>query len=116
MRIRTASSNSPIQKNGTRRHLTVAIRVHSPRGADAPPSPDEQALREERRLLKEARVTRQARARLPTTVTSGPVKVATPPKDTKAAKGDRPLRAKKLTMKAGNLEAAKKAERKSAET
>ncbi len=89
-------------------------------------SADEQALLEERRLLKEGRAQRQARATLPKAKAVGPVKEARPPrapkapkvakapKEAKVAAGNKPSRAERLTKKAENLEAARKATRKSA--
>ena len=131
MPIRTASLTHQIQKNGARLHVAMAIRLHS-QGADQPASEHEQALLEERRLLKEANAQRHAQAKLPRAkpkpawmlkepkpprAPKAP-KAAKEPKEAKAAKSskDHKSRADKLTQKAENLEAAKKAAKKSAKT
>ena len=127
MPIRTASLTHQIQKNGARLHLAMASRAHS-QGADQPASEHEQALLDERRLLKEEQAKRQALAKLPKPKAAKLVKKAKPPKppkapkaakepkEAKAAKDNKPSRADKLTKKAQNLEAAKKAAKKSAKT
>jgi hypothetical protein len=130
MPIRTASLTHQIKKNGARLHLAMASRAYS-HGADQPPSAQETALHEERRLLKEARAERQAKAKLPRQKAVGWIKEAKPPKapkapkppkaakepkEAKATKGNKPSRADKLIRKAENLDAAKKAARKSAKT
>lgn len=131
MPIRTASLNHRIQKNGARLHLAMLSRVHS-QGADQPPSEQEHALLDERRLLKETRAKRQAQANLPKPKVAKVVKESKPPKAPKAPKAakepkqpkdaksakdkNKPTRAEKMTRKAENLEAAKKAARKSAKT
>jgi len=128
MPIRSASLNKQIQKNGARLHLAMAIRVHS-EGADHPPSEQEQALRDERRFLKEAKTKRQQQAKLPKPKAAWLAKPPKPPKapkaakepkeakeakPAKAAKDHKPSRADKLAKKAENLDAAKKAAKKSA--
>ena len=126
MPIRTASLNHQIHKIGARLHLAMASRAHS-RGADQPLSEREQALLNERRLLKEANAKRQAQATLPKPKAAKPVakppklpkapkapKAAKEPKEAKAAKAHKPSRAEKLTKKAENLEAEKRAAKKSA--
>jgi hypothetical protein len=127
MPIRSASLNKQIHKNGARLHLAMAIRVHS-EGADRAPSEHEQALRDERRFLKEAKAKRQQQPKLPKPkaawLTKPPKppkapkapKAAKEPKEAKAAKGHGPSRADKLAKKAENLDAAKKAAKKSAKT
>ena len=130
MPIRTASLSHQIQKNGVRLHLAMAIRAHS-QGADHPVSEHEQALLDERRSLKEAKAQRLAEAKLPKPKAAKIVKEAKPakapkppkapkaakePKAAKSGKDHKPSRADKLTKKAENLEAAKKAEKKSAKT
>ena len=92
-------------------------------------SADEQTLLEERPLLKEGRAQQQARATLPKAKAVRPVKEARPPrapkapkapkvakapKEAKVAAGNKPSRAERLTKKAENLEAARKATKKSA--
>ena len=122
MPIRTASLTPQIQKNGVRLHLAMTSRAYS-QGADQPPSAQEKALLEERRLLKEAKAERQVQAKLPRQKAVRWIKEAKPPKapkapkepkEAKATKGNKPSRADKLIRKAENLEAAKKAARKSA--
>ena len=129
MPIRTASLTRQLTKNGARLHLAMMSRAHS-QGPDQPASAHEQALLDERRSLKEAKAQRQAQARLPKppkVAVAKPVKAAKPPKppkppkaakEPKAAKGGdhKPSRADKLAKKTENLEAAKKAARKSAKT
>lgn len=127
MPIRTASLTHQIQKNGARLHLAMASRAHS-QGADMPASAHELTLLEERRSLKEARAQRQVQAKLPKQRAVRLMKVAKPPKapkapkvakepkEAKATKGNKPSRADKLTKKAENLDAAKKAAKKSAKT
>jgi hypothetical protein len=130
MPIRIASLSHQIQKNGARLHLAMASRTFS-KGVDQPASDHEQALLDERRLLKEARAKRQAQAKLPKPKATKLVKEAKPlkplkppkapkaakgPKEAKAAKNNKPSRADKLKRKAENLEADKKAARKSAKT
>ena len=126
MPIRIASLSHQIQKNGARLHLAMARRTFS-KGVDLP-SDHEQALLDERRLLKEARTKRQALAKLPKPKATKLMKQAKPlkppkapkaakgPKEAKAAKNNKPSRADKLKKKAENLEADKKAARKSAKT
>jgi hypothetical protein len=130
MPIRTSSLNHKIQDNGARLHRAMVLRAHS-QGADGPASGQEQELMAERRALKEARAQRQAQAKLPKPKAAKPVHEAKAPKApkapkkpkepkeakaAKAGKDHKPSRAEKLTKKAENLEAAKKAERKSAKT
>lgn len=130
MPIRSASLNKQIQKNGARLHLAMASRIHS-EGADRPASEHEQALLDERRFLKEAKTKRLQQAKLPKPKAAWPVKAPKPPKapkapkaaqaakepkEAKAAKGHKPSRADKLAKKAENLDAAKKAAKKSAKT
>ena len=130
MPIRTATLTNQIRKNGARLHLAMRSRVHS-QGADQPASEHEKALLGERRELKEANALRQAQAKLPKpkaaklTAAAKPPKppkapkapkAAKEPKEAKGAKTNKPTRAEKSTKKAENLEAAKKADRKSAKT
>jgi hypothetical protein len=127
MPIRTASLTNQIQKNGARLHLAMAARIHS-QGEGQPASEHEQALLDERRVLKEAKATRLAQPRppkpLPAWMLKEPKlpkapkapKAAKEPKEAKTAKANKPSRAEKLTKKAENLDAAKKAEKKSAKT
>ena len=128
MPIRTASIAPQLKKNGAGLHLAMASRIRS-NGANAAPSEHEQALLEERKALKAEQAARAEKAAAPVrkavVVTAPkPVKVAKvkapkaekEPKAGKDAKGAKakPSRAEKLVKKAGALEAAKKAERKSA--
>jgi hypothetical protein len=128
MPIRTASLNPQIHKNGARLHLAMVARIHS-QGEGQAASEHEQALLDERRALKEAKATRLAQPRppkpLPAWMLKEPKqpkapkapKAAKEPKEAKAAKtNNKPSRAEKLTKKAENLDAAKKAEKKSAKT
>ena len=127
MPIRTASLTHQIQKNGARLHLAMVTRTRS-QGADQPASEAEQALLEERRALKAAKATLQARPKLAKPTAAWMLKEAKPPKapkapkaakepkEAKAAKANKPSRADKLTKKAENLDAAKKAAKKSAKT
>ena len=130
MPIRTASLTHQIKKNGARLHLAMASRAHS-QGADQAVSAHELALLEERRSLKEASTQRQAQAKLPkqrvvrlakeakpTKAPKAPKapKVAKEPKAAKTAEGNKPSRAEKVIKKAENLDAAKKATKKSAKT
>jgi len=127
MPIRTASLSRQLHKNGQRLHIAVLSRAFS-HGTDPAPSEQEQALREERSALKAAQAERRAKALLPK---AKPVKVvkeakpakapkapkaAKPPKEKAAKSAAKPSRADKQTKKAENLEAAKKADRKSAKT
>ena len=127
MPIRTASIAPQLKKNGAGLHLAMASRIRS-QGADAPPSEREQALLDERKSLKTEKAARAKKAAAPVrkaavVKVAKPVKVAKvkapkaekepkPAKDAKGAKA-KPSRAEKLVKKAGALEAAKKAERKS---
>jgi len=129
MPIRTASMNHQIRKNGARLHAAIMARVHS-EGDAGPASEDEQALREERRMLKEAKAERQAQARQPKPKAARFVHEARPakapkapkppkePKEPKSAKAtkDHKTRSEKHAQKVENLEAAKKAAKKSAKT
>ncbi len=127
MPIRIASLSRQLQKNGLRLHRAMASRAFS-HGADPSASEEEKALREERSALKAAQAERRASATLPK---AKPVKVvkeprpakapkapkaAKPPKEKAAKAANKPSRADKQTKKAENLEAAKKADRKSAKT
>jgi hypothetical protein len=126
MPIRIASLARQIHKNGQRLHLAIVARAAS-QGADASASATEEALREERGVLKKTQAERAKQATLPK---AKPVRVvkeakaakapkapkAPKPAKEKAAKGTKPSRADKQTKKAENLEAAKKADRKSAKT
>jgi hypothetical protein len=97
-------------------------------GLEQPADEAEEAMREEHRRLKEQQKQRHARALLPRPKAVKPVKeakppkapkapkAAKPPKEAKAGKGNKPSRADKQTQKAANVEAAKKADRKSAKT
>ena len=128
MPIRTASISRQLHKNGQRLHLAMMSRAFS-HGSNLSPSDQEKALREERDALKVAQAERRARAKLPKAKPVRVVKEAKPakaPKAPKAAKppkekaakksASKPSRADKQTKKAENLEAAKKADRKSAKT
>ena len=127
MPIRTASLTHQIHKNGARLHLAMASRAGL-QGADMPASAHELALLEERRALKETRAQRLAQAKLPKQRAVRLVKEAKPPKApkapkaakepkvAKAAKANKPSRAETIAKKAENLEAAKKATKKSAKT
>ena len=133
MPIRTASLTNQIHKNGAKLHLAMLTRVRS-RGEGQPASEHEQALTEERHALKKAKAERLAQPRAPSlqpawmlkaaAAPKGPkapkaakaAKEAKEPKAAKAAKGNKPTRAEKLTKKAENLDAAKKATKKSAKT
>lgn len=129
MPIRTATLNRQIKHNGVRLHLAIVSRAHS-QGAGQAPSEPEQALLQERAELKRARAERQAQAKLPKPKAVWVRKEAKPkapkaakapkpakePKAAKDAKSNKPSRADKQTKKAENLEAAKKADRKSAKT
>lgn len=129
MPIRTATLNRQIEKNGAKLHLAMAARAHS-HGNDKTASELEQALLDERRALKEENAKRIAAAKAPK-VKAVVVRVAKPvkePKAPKAPKADKepkvaktgkdakakPTRAEKMTKKAENLDAAKKADKKSA--
>ena len=125
MPIRTSSLSRQIQKNGQRLHLAMASRAFS-HGADPAPSEEEKALRDERSALKAAQAERRAQALLPKAKPVKAVKEAKaakapkapkavkPPKEKAAKSASKPSRADKQTKKAENLEAAKKADRKSA--
>ena len=105
----------------------MASRTFS-QGSEQPADEAEEALREERRRLKEHQEQRHAQALLPRPKGVKPLKeakppkapkapkAAKPPKEAKAAKGNKPSRADKQTQKAANVEAAKRADRKSAKT
>jgi hypothetical protein len=129
MPIRIASLSRSLHKNGQRLHLAMTSR-HFSQGPERPADEREQALRDERDALKAEQKKRRAAAGQPK---AKPVKVvkeakapkarapkaakpAKPPKEAKAGKGSKPSRADKLSKKAENLEAAKKADRKSAKT
>lgn len=130
MPIRTASLSRQLHKNGQRLHLAMASRAFS-QGAAQPAGGAEEALREERAALKEAQKKRREAAVLPkpkaakrvmqarpvkAPKAAKPPKEAKAPKEVKAGQKAKPSRADKLTKKAENLEAAKKADRKSAKT
>ena len=128
MPIRTASLTNQIHKNGARLHLAMVTRTRS-QGADQPQSEAELALLEERRELKAAKATLQAQPKAAKPQPAWMTKEAKAPaapkapkaaKEPKAAKaaatGNKPTRAEKLTKKADNLDAAKKATKKSAKT
>ncbi len=127
MPVRIASLSRQLRKNGARLHLAIASRTVSP-GADRPASEQEQALLDERHQLKDAQAKRRAAAKLPKPKAVKVVKeakpakapkapkAAKPPKEAKATHANKPSRADKLTKKAANLEAAKKADKKSAKT
>lgn len=130
MPVRTATLSRQLRKNGQRLHQAMASRAFS-QGADKPPAPAEEALREERSLLKAAQKQRQAAAAMPKPKAVKVVKEAKAPKAIKAPKAAKPAkeakeaktgqkakpsRADKQSKKAENLEAAKKADRKSAKT
>jgi hypothetical protein len=127
MPIRFASLSRQLRRNGQRLHLAMVSRTFS-QGPEQPADEGEQAIREERRRLKEQQKQRHAQALLPRPKAVKPVKAAKPPKapkapkaakppkEAKAAKGDKLSRADKQTKKAANVEAAKKADRKSAKT
>ena len=127
MPVRFASLSRQLHRNGQRLHFAMASRTFS-QGPEQPADAVEQAMREERRRLKEQQKQRHAQALLPRPKAVKPVKeakppkapkapkAAKPPKEAKAAKGNKPSRADKHTQKAANVEAAKKADRKSAKT
>ena len=130
MPIRIASLSRQLHKNGQRLHVAMMSRAFS-HGNDPAPSEQEKALREERSALKAAQAERRARALLPKAKPVRAVKEAKPAKAAKAPKAPKavkppkekaaksaakPSRADKQTKKAENLEAAKKADRKSAKT
>lgn len=128
MPTRTASLTNQIHKNGARLHLAMVTRTRS-QGADQPPSEAELALLEERRELKANKAALHAQPKAPkpqpawmTKEAKAPAapkapKAAKEPKAaTAAATGNKPTRAEKLTKKADNLDAAKKATKKSAKT
>ena len=127
MPVRFASLSRQLHKNGQRLHFAMASRAFS-QGPEQPADEAEQALRGERRRLKEQQKQRHAQALLPRPKAVRPVKEAKPPKapkapkpakppkEAKAAKGNKPSRADKQMQKAANVDAAKKAERKSAKT
>ena len=138
MPIRTATLRHQLEKNGARLHVAMAARAQS-RGADQPPSEQEQALLDERHALKEARAKRQALAKLPkpkpvrVVKEVKPTKPPKPPKATKETKagkdqakdskdakphhkGPHLSRTELHAKKAEALEAAKKAAKKSAKT
>jgi len=127
MPVRFASLSRRIHRNGQRLHFVMASRAFS-QGPEQPADEAEQALREEHRRLKEQQQQRRAQALLPRPKAVRPVKEAKPPKapkapkpakppkEAKAAKGNKPSRADKQMQKAANVDAAKKAERKSAKT
>ena len=127
MPVRFASLSRQLHRNGQRLHFAMANRTFS-QGPEQPADEVEQAMREERRRLKEQQKQRHAQALLPRPKAVKPVKeakppkapkapkAAKPPKEAKAAKGNKPSRADKQTQKAANVEAAKKADRKSAKT
>ena len=126
MPLRTTSLNKRLQKNGIRLHAAMLSRIRI-RGSDEPPSELEQSLLTERHALKKSEAKRREQAKLPRPTAVKPVKQAKPPREPKppkalkepkaavAAKGHM-TRAEKLAKKAENLEAAKKAARKSAKT
>jgi hypothetical protein len=108
----------------------MVTRVHST-GADQPASEHEKVLLDERRFLKEANAKRQQQAKSPRPKPQAAwlTKVAKPPKApkearaakepkeakaAKAAKDHKPSRADKSAKKAENLDAAKRAAKKSA--
>jgi len=133
MPVRFASLSRQIHRNGERLHLAIASRAfsHAPEEGDGDA---EKALREERRRLKELQTQRHAQSLLPRPKAVRPVreakpakapkapKAAKPPKEPKAAKANKPnkpnkpSRADKQVQKAAALEAAKKAQKKSAKT
>jgi hypothetical protein len=129
MPIRLASLSRQLHRNGQRLHLAMASRAFS-KGPEHPAAELEQALRDERDALKAEQKKRRAAALLPKAKAVKVVKEAKapkakapkapkpakPPKEAKADKGKKPSRADKLSKKAENLEAAKKADRKSAKT
>src|SRR5450755_643088 len=127
MPIRIASLSRQLHKNGQRLHLAMASRAFS-KGPEHPAAEPENALRDERHALKAEQKKRQAAAKLPKPKAVKVVKeakpakapkapkAAKPPKEAKTGKGNKPSRADKLSKKAENLEAAKKADRKSAKT
>jgi hypothetical protein len=127
MPLRFASLSGQIHRNGQRLHFAMASRAFS-QGPEQSANDAEEAMREERRRLKEQQKQRHAQALLPRPKAAKPVKeakppkapkapkAAKPPKEAKAGKGNKPSRADKQTQKAANVEAAKKADRKSAKT
>ena len=127
MPVRFASLSRQLHRNGLRLHFAMASRTFS-QGPEQPADDAEQAIREERRRLKEQQKQRHAQALLPRPKAMKPLKearppkaakapkAAKPPKEAKAPKGNKLSRADKQTQKAANVEAAKKANRKSAKT
>jgi len=129
MPVRFASLSRQLERNGRRLHLVVASRAFS-HGAGQPADEAEQTLREERRHLKDEQQKRHAQSLQPRPKVVKPVKeakppkapkakapkAAKPPKEAKPAKANKPSRADKQTQKAANVEAAKKADKKSAKT
>jgi len=129
MTVRIASLSKQIKKNGARLHLAMMSRAHS-HGTAGGASEEEQALRAERQRLKQAQAGRRADALLPKVKPEKAPKVAKAPKVPKAPKPEKepkvkaaksgktakPSRAEKVEKKAANVEAAKKADRKSAKT
>ena len=130
MPIRISSLTKRIADNGAMLHQARMDRIHA-QGADHEPSDAEQALAEERRLLKEERARRQARAQQPgPTALDKLVRTHHPepkekPKATKEAKEGKgskdaktgkhgPTRAEKHAAKASALDAARRAQKKSA--
>jgi hypothetical protein len=130
MPIRTATLSKQIQKNGAKLHVAMLARVHS-QGADHEASETEQALLEERRSLKEAAEQRRAQAAQPREKAPSFIRTHHPTakapkapkehkehkeKDAKSKAAHKPSRSEKVAKKAENLEAAKKAAKKSAKT
>lgn len=126
MPIRTATLARQLRKNGARLHLAMVSQAHNLTGAAAKPSKSVQALIDERRDLKESSATRQAQAKLPKVKAMRVVKelkapkppkasrAAKEPKVEKAPKGVKESRADKKAKKDKNVDAAKRADRKSA--
>lgn len=127
MPLRFASLSRQLHRKGQRLHFAMVSRTVS-WGPEQPPDESEQAMREEHRRLKEQQKQRHAQALLPKPKVVKPAKEAKPPKASKAPKPAKPpkeaktvkanklSRADKQTQKAANIEAAKKAQRKSAKT
>lgn len=130
MPIRISSLTKRIADNGAKLHQARMDRIHA-QGADHQPSDAEQALAEERRLLKEERARRQARAQQPgptaldKLVRTHHAEGKEKPKATKEAKDHKehkdaktgkhgPTRAEKHAAKAAALDAARRAQKKSA--
>jgi hypothetical protein len=133
MPIRFSSLTKRIASNGAMLSQARRARTHA-LGADHEPSTAEQALAEQRRLLKEEQAKRQAQALQPGPTALDklvrthhaaakdkpkPTKEGKEPKAAKAdkaAKAGKATRAEKHVAKASALDAARRADKKSAKT